>query len=118
MLMPKLSLALMIFCIAIPSVQAQETVRRLTQEEAVKAAVSKPQPDYPPVAKQLRIQGRIEVEISIDPSGSVDSVKVLTGNSALTGTALRTLKRWRFEPFQSGGKPVRAVAALTFSFKL
>ena len=100
-----------------PTAPAQDTIRRLTQEEAVKAAVSKPQPDYPPVARQLRIQGRIEMEISIDPSGSVDSVRAITGNPALTTTALSTLKHWRFEPILSGGKPVRAIAVLNFTFK-
>jgi len=84
----------------------------------VKAAHTKPQPEYPPVAKQLKIQGRLELEISIDGAGSVESVKVLTGNPALTGTAVNTLKRWRFEPILADGKPVRAVAILSFSFKL
>jgi protein TonB len=97
---------------------AEDTVRRLTQEEAVKAATAKPEPEYPPVARQLRIQGRIEVEMSIDPSGSVDNVKVLSGNPALSGTAVNTLKHWHFEPILSGGKPVRAIAVMSFSFKL
>jgi TonB family protein len=114
----RLSLTLMMMGLAAMPLLAQDTVRRLTQEEAVKAAVAKPQPDYPPVARQLRIQGRIEMEISIDPSGSVENVKVVTGNPALTGTALSTLKHWRFEPILSGGKPARAVAVMSFTFKL
>jgi TonB family protein len=97
---------------------AQDTVRRLTQDEAMKAALAKPQPDYPPVARQLRIQGRIELEVTIETSGSVENVKVLSGNPALTGTAVNALKHWRFEPVLSDGKPVRAVAAISFTFKL
>jgi TonB family protein len=99
-------------------VSAQEATRRLTPDEAVKAAVSKPQPDYPPVARQLRIQGRVEVEVSIDPSGTVANARVLSGNPALTGTILPTLKRWRFEPVILDGKPVHAIAVLNFNFKL
>lgn len=97
---------------------SQETVRHLSGDEALKAALNKPQPEYPPVARQLRIQGRVEVEVSIDPSGTVDNVKVLSGNPALTGTLTPTLKRWRFEPILSEGKPVHAIAVLGFSFKL
>ena len=104
--------------IAATTLAAQDSVRRLTQEEAVKVAVTKPQPEYPPVAKQLKIQGRIELEVFVDAAGLVDNVKVLTGNPALTGTAVNTLKRWRFEPILADGKPVRAVAILSFSFKL
>ena len=118
MRIPKLTSILLSLCLTTVPGLAQETVRRLSQEEAVKAAVTKPQPEYPPVARQLRIQGRIEVEMSIDPAGAVDNVKVISGNPALTGNAVNTLKHWRFEPILSGGKPVRAVAVLDFSFKL
>jgi TonB family protein len=93
-------------------------LRRLTHDEAVRAATAKPQPDYPVVAKQLRISGNVEVEVSIDPSGAVDGIKVLTGNPALTGGLASTLKRWHFEPILQDGKPTRAVAVLSFSFKL
>jgi TonB family protein len=116
--MPNLLHTFSILCIAATSLLSQDTVRRLTQDEAVKAAVAKPQPDYPPAARQLRIQGRIELEVAIDPAGSVENVKVLSGNPALTGNAVSTLKRWRFEPIISDGKPVRAVAVMSFTFKL
>jgi methyl-accepting chemotaxis protein len=55
--------------------------------------------------------------VSIDATGSVESVKPLTGNPALAGTAVNTVKRRRFEPILSDGKPVRAVAVLSFSFQ-
>lgn len=98
--------------------RAEDAVRRLTQDEALKVAVTKPQPDYPPIARQLKIQGRIEVEISIDQEGSVDNVRAVSGNPALSGTALTTLKHWKFQPIVADGKPVRAVAVLSFTFKL
>jgi protein TonB len=104
-------------CIATLTLHAQDTVRRLTQEEAVKAAVTKPQPEYPAMARQLKIQGRVEVEVSITPTGAVEDVRILTGNATLTGPAVNAVKRWRFEPITSGGKPVHAVAILSFSFK-
>ena len=97
---------------------AQDTVRRLTQEEAVKAAVTKPQPDYPAMARQLKIQGRVELEVSIDTSGAVENVKVLAGNPVLAGPVSNTVKHWHFEPITSDGKVVRAVTDLSFTFKL
>ena len=100
------------------SLPAQEKLRRLNQEEAVKAAISKPQPDYPPVARQLKLQGRVEAEVSITAAGTVDDVKVLTGNAALTGAVVNALRRWRFEPITADGKPVRAIAVVSFTFKL
>ena len=97
---------------------AQDTIRRLSQDEAVKAAIAKPQPDYPPIARQLKVQGKVEVEIAIDPAGSVETAKPLTGNAALTGAAVNALKRWRFTPITSDGKAVRAIAVMSFNFKL
>jgi TonB family protein len=117
-MMPPLSKLVVFLCLAATPLMSQDMVRHLSQEEALKAAVAKPQPEYPTVARQLRIQGRIELEVGIAPSGAVDSVKVLSGNPALTGNALNTMKRWRFEPILNDGKPVRAIAVLAFSFKL
>jgi len=97
---------------------SQDTVRRLTQAEALKAAVLKPQPDYPPIAKQLKVEGKVEIEVSIEPSGAVGSVRALTGNVALTGAAVNAVKRWKFEPITDNGKPVPAIAVLAFTFKM
>jgi len=99
------------------NLKAQDAVRRITQEEALKAAIAKPQPVYPPVARQLKIEGRVEIEIAIAPTGSVEETKILTGNATLTGAAVNAVKLWRFEPFTSDGKPVRAIAVLSFNFK-
>jgi TonB family protein len=115
---PNLTPALLTMYLAIMPVQAQDTVRHVTQEEAVNAAISRPQPEYPAVARQLKLQGRVEIEVSITTTGSVEDVKVLTGNPALTGAAVNAVKRWRFEPFTSKGKAVRAVAIMNFTFSL
>lgn len=100
------------------SALAQDTIRRLTQAEALKAAVSKPQPDYPPMAKQLKVEGRVEVEVSIDTAGTVSNVRALAGNVALTGAAVSAVKRWKFDPITESGKPVPAVAVIAFTFKM
>jgi TonB family protein len=104
--------------LSITPLHPQDTVRRLTSDEAIRAATAKPQPDYPPVARQLRIQGRVDVEVSIDPTGTVESTRIVAGNAALTGTIANTLKRWHFEPALVDGKPVRAIATISFTFKL
>lgn len=97
---------------------AQDGVRHITQAEALKAAVSKPQPEYPAIARQLKVEGKVELEVSIRSDGNVDAVKILTGNATLTGSAVNAVKRWHFEPLTLEGKPIRAVAVLSFTFKL
>ncbi len=91
---------------------------RVAQGEAVRAAVKKPAPEYSPVARQMRVQGEVEVEVAITDKGEVDQVKVLTGNALLTPNVVKTVKDWKFTPFVEGGKPTSVVTQLKFSFKL
>ena len=97
---------------------AQDADLKVSNSEAMKAATSRVQPDYPAIAKQLRLEGAVEVEAHIGEDGSVESVKPLTGNAVLANAAVTATKRWKFTPFTAGGKNVKAVASLTFNFKL
>jgi TonB family protein len=108
-----------VFCLALlvgGSAMAQEI--HVTQAEAVKAAKDRVQPDYPPMAKQLHLEGNVQVQAHISESGAVEEVKPLTGNAVLMNAAVAALKKWRFTPFTADGKPARAVADMSFSFKL
>jgi len=91
---------------------------RVAQPEALRAVTKKVQPEYNPMAKQMRVQGEVEVEARISETGDVTDVKVVSGNALLTTTVVRAVKDWKFQPFQENGKPAQAVAALRFSFKL
>jgi outer membrane biosynthesis protein TonB len=48
----------------------------------------------------------------------VEKVNIKSGNPMLTKPAAEALKRWRFRPFTTGGKPVPALAEMSFNFKL
>jgi TonB family protein len=90
---------------------------RVAGTEALKAAVKKSVPDYPPMAKQMKIMGKVEVEVTISPEGGVENVKVISGNSMLTTAVVNAVKQWKFTPFTQNGEPTKAVAALDFDFK-
>lgn len=91
---------------------------RVNGPDAMKAAVKKVQPDYNPIAKQMRVQGDVEVEARVSDAGEVTEVKVLSGNSLLTAPVVKAVRDWRFQPFQENGKPIQAIATLRFTFKL
>lgn len=95
-----------------------DEVKHVTQAEAVKQALAKPQPEYPSIARQLKLEGKVEVEAAIGEDGSVESVKILNGNAVLTNAAASAMKHWKFQPFTDGGKAVKAVATLSFTFKM
>jgi TonB family protein len=95
-----------------------QDVKKVSRDEAMSAAISKVHPDYPPAAKQLKIEGTVEIDIVIDESGNVEKASSVSGNAMLTRPAADALKRWKFKPFQENGKPVKAEATLAVTFKL
>lgn len=97
---------------------AQETAVHLTQAEAMKAAKERPAPEYPAMAKQLHLEGEVQVQAHINESGSVEEVKPLTGNAVLANAAVNAMRRWKFTPVVTDGKARKAVVEMSFSFKL
>ena len=96
--------------------RGEGVVRRISEEEAKKALTKKIAPEYPPMARQMKIGGKVQLDVSIDPEGNVEKVQVLAGNPMLTSAAVTAVKRWKFAPFRIEGKPTHAVAGITFNF--
>jgi protein TonB len=90
---------------------------KMTEQEVRQAATTKVDPEYPAVARQIRVTGEVVVDVVIGPAGNVESVKVVRGNTLLTNAAISAVKRWKFTPQTAAGKPVGVEANLSFSFK-
>jgi TonB family protein len=63
-------------------------------------------------------EGEVKLEAVIIEDGSVGSVRPVVGNPVLMDAAADALKRWRFKPLTDGGRVVKAVAPISFIFKL
>lgn len=57
-------------------------------------------PEYPPRAKQRGIQGFVEIEFTIGRAGTVKDPKVIAARppSVFERSALRAVRRWRYNP--------------------
>ncbi len=55
-------------------------------------------PEYPPLAKQMNVSGKVKVEATVAADGHVITTKVIGGSPLLINSALEALKKWRFEP--------------------
>ena len=97
---------------------AQEAPKKITRSEALNAVSVKVQPDYPPVARQLRMQGAVELQVTIGETGEVTKVDIVSGNPVLTAPAAQAIKRWKFKPFVENGKAISVVAPIAVDFKL
>src|SRR5437879_1302053 len=54
------------------------------------------QPKYPPIARQARIMGLVNIELEVHADGSVGTVRVVKGHPIFTDAVLKSLKGWRF----------------------
>jgi TonB family protein len=59
---------------------------------------TKVMPEYPVLAKQMRVTGKVKIETTISADGRVTNTKVVGGSPLLVNAALDALKKWRFEP--------------------
>jgi TonB family protein len=69
-------------------------------------------------AKQLKIVGRVVVDVRVEADGNVESVKIVSGNAMLTQSVIAAVKKWKFTPFQQDGAATKAIASLDFDFKM
>ena len=90
----------------------------VTHAEALSAATAKPTPQYSAIARQLKVQGTVQVHVFINEDGTIHHVASVSGNPLLFHCVEDSLKEWKFKPFSESGKPAKAVAAMSFSFKL
>lgn len=77
-------------------------------------------PDYPDGARRRGEEGEVRLEIEVDEEGGVARAKVTggCGYRELEEAALKAVRRARFTPAKSGGRPVASSASLTVTFRL
>ncbi len=71
-------------------------------DELVRRAKTKVQPQYPEMAKKFNISGTVKIEVVVAPNGAVKEARVVGGHPVLASSALEAAKKWRFEP--AGGE--------------
>jgi protein TonB len=59
---------------------------------------SRTMPDYPAIAKELKITGKVKIEATISADGHVVSTHVVGGSPVLVSACADALKKWRYEP--------------------
>ena len=72
------------------------TICRAQEDE--RRAIEKPAPQYPQLARQLKLSGTVRIKAVIAPDGQVKQAEVLGGHPVLADAALSALKRWKYAP--------------------
>lgn len=79
--------------------------------EIYRRAKVKVQPEYPELARKMELAGVVKIEVTVAPSGSVKSARVVGGHPVLAGAALDAARKWRFEP-----APAESSGVIEFKF--
>jgi periplasmic protein TonB len=76
------------------------------------------QPEYPLLARQMKVQGSVVLEAMVGKDGGIQELRVLTGPSILAGAAREAVKQWRFKPYVRDGQPVDTQTNITVNFTI
>jgi TonB family protein len=93
------------------ALQAQEPTA-LSTASAMSRVTNKVAPVYPVAAKQLNIQGSMDVAVVVSESGEVEDAKVVKGNAMFSQACLTAVKQWKFTPLEKG----KFSTVITFNF--
>jgi TonB family protein len=96
-----LSIAALAMCLLSSGVRAQESRR----------VISSPQPEYPELAKKLKLTGVVKIEITVGADGNVKDTKVIGGHPLLVDAAVKALKKWKYA---SAGADTKAQVEFKF----
>jgi TonB family protein len=90
-------------------------VRSVSQEQSANARkiLSRVAPQYPNLARKMRIQGSVKADVLVAPNGSVKSVEIKGGHPLLVQSAQDALHDWKWEP---APHETHEVIELRFSF--
>jgi TonB family protein len=73
-------------------------------------------PEYPALAQSLHLTGTVVLQATIDETGAVQEVSVVSGQPTLARAAMEAVKQWRYAPSLLNGKPVKVKTNVTVNF--
>jgi protein TonB len=79
-------------------------------------ALSLPKPSYPPLARQIKVQGMVTVQVLIDEAGKVISARAVSGHPLLIAEAQKAALQARFSPTTISDQPVKVSGVITYNF--
>ncbi|MEI9951593.1 MAG: energy transducer TonB [Pseudomonadota bacterium] len=104
---------------AAPLAAALPTSDGCDEPPAKPKPISVPQPGYTDDAQAAAVEGKVRVQLTVDATGKVVDVKLISGlGHGLDEAALAAARRATFEPALHCGKPTQATFTISMRFKL
>jgi len=103
---------------AVPKAVAPPQRVRVSQGVSQGLLIHKVQPQYPPLARQARVQGTVVLQAVIGKDGTIQNLHVVSGHPMLTASALEAVKQFRYKPYFLNGEPVEVETTINVIFTL
>jgi TonB family protein len=76
------------------------------------------QPEYPMLARQMKVQGSVILQALIGQDGLIQDLRVLSGPPILATAAREAVKQWHFKPHYDGTRAVETRTNITVNFTI
>jgi TonB family protein len=103
---------------AVPSTAGGVQRIRLGGKDAGVKLIKKVQPEYPPLARQTRIEGMVQLHTIIAKDGTVKQLEVISGHPLLVQAAIDAVRQWVYEPTLLNGQAVEVDTTVDVFFQL
>ena len=103
--------------VAVPKVATPQRVR-VSQGVSAGLKIRDVKPNYPPLARQARIQGQVVLRAVIGKDGAIENLTLVSGHPMLAPAAIDAVKQWKYKPYLLNGTPVEIQTQVTVNFKL
>ena len=81
-------------------------------------ALALPKPPYPPLARQIKLQGTVVIQVLIDENGKVLSARPVSGHPMLIPEAQRAAMQAKFSPTTLNGVAVKVSGMISYNFQM
>ncbi|MGB2603990.1 MAG: TonB family protein [Candidatus Sulfotelmatobacter sp.] len=107
--------------------EPKETAATLTSDAAERVQMSavaaeivaRPvKPDYPLLARQMKVQGSVILKALIGRDGIIQNLRVVSGPRILASAAEDAVRQWHFKPHLEGSEAVETEAKITVNFTI
>jgi len=104
---------------AVPKLAALPPKRiRVSQGVTRGLLIQKIEPNYPPLARQARVQGEVVLKAIVSKEGEIKELELVSGHPMLAPAAIEAVRRWRYRPFLLNGEPIEVETLVTVIFRI
>jgi len=98
--------------------RAQTPVRLHVTHLEQAMLIQRIEPVYPPLARQIRREGHVELRALIATDGTIQSLQVVSGDPLFLQSAVAAVRQWRYHPTVLNGQPVEIETYITVIYSL